>query len=83
MEKELQNRIEVLEQQLRDHFHSGHGDRRVNLIDIFGKIEVVSTAPVGVPQTISGQLKIYTSGGTYRFYWYDTTNGAWRYATGT
>ena len=79
---QLENRIATLEQTMRDHMHSGHGDTRINLRDIFGKIEVVSVAPVGKPNDIGAQIKIYTNGVTYRLYWYDTTAGAWRYATG-
>ena len=80
---QLENRIQVLEQQMQSHFHSGHGDRQVNLLDILGKFEVVSTAPAGKPSSISGQIKIYTSGSTYRLYWYDTTAGTWHYVTAT
>ena len=86
MNEDLQKRIDDLEQrlqnqemQMREHYHSGHQDQRVNLLDIFGKLEVVSVAPVGTPANISGQIKIFTNGTTYRLYWYDTTAGAWHY----
>lgn len=77
--QQLQFRIEKLEEQMRDHFHSGNGDRQVNLLNIFGKFDVVSTAPVGVPQSISGQIKLYSNGATYRLYAYDSIGGAWHY----
>lgn len=80
--EELLRRVEELERQMREHNHSTL-ERRINLRDIFGKIEVVSTAPATKPTDIGGQLKIYTSGGTLRFYWYDTTAGAWHYVTAT
>lgn len=76
-------RLETLERQMRDHLHSGLDTARVNLRDIFGKIEVVSTAPIGKPTDIGAQFKIYTNGVTYRFYWYDTTSGTWHYVTAT
>lgn len=81
--QDLENRIQRLEQQMRDHMHSGHNDTRINLRDIFGKFEVVSVAPVGKPNDVEGQIKIYTNGATYRLYWYDIVADAWRYATGT
>lgn len=66
-----------------EHFHDGLTSTRVNLLNIFGKIEVVSVAPVGKPNDIAGQFKIYTNGATYRFYWYDTVAGVWHYVTAT
>lgn len=76
-------RLENLERQMREHFHDGRETNRVNLRDIFGKIEVVSVAPVGKPNDIGAQFKIYTNGATLRFYWYDTTAAAWHYVTAT
>jgi len=46
-------------------------------------IKTTDSVPAWVPRRFEEQFAIYTSGSTYRFYWYDTTNGAWRYATGT
>lgn len=51
--------------------------------DIIGLFEVVSAAPSGTPKNVYDQVKIYTNGTTYRLYWYDQVNHAWRYATGT
>lgn len=78
MTPEQEQRLETLEREMREHRHNGLDSQRVNLFSLFGKIEVVSVAPVGKPTDISGQLKIYTNGTTYRLYWYDTTAGAWR-----
>lgn len=64
---------------IREHRHNGLDATQVNLKDILGALEVVSTAPVGKPTSIAGQIKLYTNGSTYRLYWYDTTAGAWRY----
>lgn len=56
----------------------------VNLdTNIYGLFEVVSAVPSGVPRTIYEQIKIYTSGTTYRLYWYDRKNNAWHYVTAT
>lgn len=66
-----------------EHFHNGNEQPRIQLrTDIAGLFETVSSIPTGVPKDIFGQIKIYTSGASYRLYWYDTANGAWRYATG-
>jgi len=83
MTPEERQRLETLERQMRDHFHSGLDSSRVNLRDILGKIEVVSAAPIGNPTDIGAQLKIYTNGSTYRLYWYDTTAGTWHYILAT
>lgn len=69
---------------IQTHLHDGNGAQRIRLnSDIEGLFETVSTVPTGAPRDIFGQIKIYTNGATYRLYWYDNTNGAWRYATGT
>jgi len=81
--EELTKRIEELERNMKEHERIGVNDYRVNFSDIFGKLEIVSTVPIGSPNNISEQIKIYTNGVTYRLYWYDTTAGFWRYATGT
>lgn len=58
--------------------------KRVNLnTDIIGLFEVVSVVPTGIPRDVYDQVKIYTNSTTYRLYWYDQVNDAWRYATGT
>jgi regulator of protease activity HflC (stomatin/prohibitin superfamily) len=51
------------------------------LRDVFGNIEVVSAVPTEVPIRLDQQIKIYVSGGTSRFYIYDTSTATWKYAT--
>lgn len=69
---------------IQTHYHDGNSSNRIRLnSDIEGLFETVSTVPSGAPRDIFGQIKIYTNGATYRLYWYDNANGAWRYATGT
>ena len=51
--------------------------------DLNGLIDVISAVPTHTPKNLYDQLKIYTNGTTYRFYWYDWVNHAWHYATGT
>lgn len=76
-------RLEALENRMRDHNHSGLGDTRVNLRDIFGAIKVVSAAPINKPTSIAEQFVIYKNGATLRFYWFDTVEGAWHYIVAT
>lgn len=69
---ELQNRVSQLEQ------------KRVTIeTDLLGMFEVVSAVPTLTPRTAYDQIKIYSNSTTYRLYWYDWVNNAWRYATGT
>lgn len=76
MNDEIKNYID---DKLKEEFYK----RRVNLFDIFGLFETVSTAPVGVPNTPYDQIKIYVNSTTYRLYWYDSTAGVWHYVTAT
>ena len=71
-----------LDQDLRTHRHDGIGSELINLSDIRGFIRTVDTAPTHTPRNLSEQFIIYKNATTYRFYWYDTINNEWRYATG-
>lgn len=55
---------------------------RPSLSSLMGHFQTVSVAPTVVPGSFQNQIQIYSNGATYRLYWYDTTNNAWRYATG-
>ena len=55
----------------------------IELFQIIDMIETVSSAPTETPTSFRNQFKIYKSGATKRFYWYDKTNGEWSYVTGT
>jgi len=46
-------------------------------------IETVSTVPDYVPRSFADQFRIYKSGSTRRFYWYDTENNEWVYVSGS
>lgn len=52
----------------------------VDIAQIVGFFEVVSTVPTGVPSRLVDQIKIYKNGGTIRLYIYDYKNHAWRYS---
>lgn len=81
--QELQNQINQLSLRLNEFIFNKQINTRVNFFDIFGKFEVVSAVPTGKPNDVSGQIKIYVNGVTYRLYWYDTTAGVWHYVTAT
>lgn len=55
----------------------------ISLRDVYDLIETVDAAPTFTPTSFFNQFKIYKSGSTKRFYWYDNTNGEWSYVTGT
>lgn len=77
--QQMQGQINELNSRLNELIFNKQVNTRVNFFDILGKFQVVSAVPTGKPNDVSGQIKIYTNGTTYRLYWYDTTAGAWRY----
>jgi len=80
---DLEQRIQKLETQMREHSHDGFNGGQIYFRNLFGLFETVSVAPTTTPKTTWDGIKIYTNGATYRLYWYDSVAGAWRYATGT
>lgn len=74
--------IQQLTDRMNNHRHDGNRDQRINLDSIVGLIRIVDAVPTWTPRNMSEQFAIYSSGATYRFYWYDSVNNAWRYATG-
>ena len=80
MNEEIKNYID---QKIREHTHKGTDGQRINLFDIFGLVETVTTAPAGRPTSFSDQFKIFDDGADLRLYWYDSVNHEWHYATGT
>ena len=76
MEKEFKHEIQEID-------NSVNPVPENKLHNIVGNFEVVSSAPTGNPTNFQNQIKIYSNGSTYRLYWYDTVNHAWRYASGT
>jgi hypothetical protein len=77
--EELNNRITALETQMREHHHDGFLGGQVYLRNLWGLFETVSVAPTTTPKTTYDQIKFYSSGGTFRFYMYDSVGGAWHY----
>ena len=51
------------------------------LNDMVGLIETVTAVPTGKPINMINQIKFYSSGATYRIYFYDAKNGVWRYSS--
>ena len=68
--QDIQNQIATLRQQLNMPINLDTG--------VAGMFEVVSSVPTGVPRSLFEQIKIYTTATTYRLYWYDWVNHAWR-----
>lgn len=63
-----------IEDKLRNQLHDGNYAQRINLFDIFGKIETVSVVPTNIPSNIYGQFVIYNG----VLYYYDFLNAIWR-----
>jgi len=55
------------------------GKQFLDVALINGLIPTVSSVPTHTPRKFSEQFRIYANGSDFRFYWYDTTNGAWSY----
>ena len=53
------------------------------LTNSIGSIETVTAVPTGKPTKMIDQIKIYTNGATFRFYWYDQNADVWHYITAT
>ncbi len=81
--QEMRKANEGVEGKLREQVHDGNYSQRVNLFDIFGNIETVTTAPATAPTGGSpyDQLKIHYNsvGPVWRLYIYDYQNSAWKY----
>lgn len=74
---ELSQKVDFL---IKNHIHDGANAVRINWnTDIIGVIETVSSAPTIVPKSPYDQVKIYSSGGTFRLYVYDTSGNAWHF----
>ena len=54
---------------------------KMQVFNLLGMIETVSSVPTAVPTTLFQQIKIYSSGGTNRLYIFDVTNQAWKYTS--
>jgi len=70
---DLENQLEALQTQTNN-FDSA----RVNLFDIFGTYQTVSTAPTIVPQGPYDQLQIAKISGTWYLYIYDMNGAVWK-----
>lgn len=76
---------QYIDDRLRQQVHDGNYAQRVNLFDIFGNFETVTTAPTNAP--ISGspydQVKIHYNsvGPVWKLYIYDYQNSVWKSVT--
>lgn len=80
---DTEQRIQLLEQQMREHAHNGFLGGQIYLRSLFGLFETVSVAPTTIPKTTYDQIKIYVNSTTYRLYWYDSVGSVWHYVTAT
>jgi len=68
---------------VHDHRHNGLDSQKIDFSDIQGFIRTVDVVPTWTPRSINEQVAIYNGVTVYRFYWYDSLNNEWRFATGT
>lgn len=78
---DIEQRLQKLEQEMREHTHNGFVGGQIFIKNLFGLFETVSVAPTTVPKTTYDNIKVYSSGGTFRLYIYDAVGGAWHYTT--
>ncbi len=52
----------------------------IDIRNLYGLFPTVTSVPTHIPRKFDEQFRIYVSGSTYRFYWYDVTNATWRYS---
>lgn len=56
-------------------------ERFSNLVDDLGIIEAVSSVPTHIPVHPLKKIVIYSSGGVWRIYIFDSVGRVWKYAT--
>jgi len=75
---EEEQKLEDLRQEFLNHDHDGLITPQVDILNLFGKFEVVNSIPTGKPYTIEGQIKLFVNGSQFRLYWYDTVGDSWK-----
>lgn len=76
---------QYIDEQIKKHIHDGNFSQRINLFDIYGQIETVTTAPSNAPVGGSPyeQIKIHynSTGPVWKLYIYDYQNSSWKSVT--
>lgn len=72
--------VEDAQIKVRDHEHNGQDASKIQIGNLEGFFEIVSTAPTHRPKNMFEQIKLYVNGATYRIYFYDYKARAWRFA---
>lgn len=62
-----------IDNKIRDHLHDGNFSQRINLNNLFGTIDTVSSSPTAIPTSFYEQFKIYLG----QLWFYDFTTGLW------
>lgn len=76
----LQNKIKTPLQNLNETRQPPAPNFKVDLREISSLIQVVDTAPTGIPKTFFDSIKLYSNGGTYEVHFY-LQNVGWKKAT--
>lgn len=78
--QQIENQIKVL-QQGQSISNYDNNLNYLNIKNITDFIQCVSAIPTATPKNFWDQIKLYSSGGTYRLYVYNYIDNNWRYAT--
>lgn len=82
-----EQRLDKLEQEMREHYHNGVVGRLINFADLFGYIKTITVAAeltailASKPTKIPEQILIDTTTATKRLYIYDLVGDVWRKVT--
>lgn len=83
----LENRIAMLEQQMREHYHDGFLGRQISVLNLIDVLKTVTVAAeltnilASKPKSLVEQLFIDTTTATKKLYIYDAVGSVWRSVT--
>lgn len=87
MENDFENRINVLEQKMREHYHNGIVGRQIDIRNVLFFIKTVTSATeltnilASTPRKFTEQILIDTTTATKKLYIYDSVGHVWRSVT--
>lgn len=83
----MEERIQKLEQEMREHYHNGVVGRQVDVRDLVGTLKTIiiaadlTNALASKPSRLIDQMFIDTTTATKKLYAYDSVGNVWRAVT--
>lgn len=83
----MEQRVQELERQMREHFHNGVEGQQIEFANLIGRIKTITVAAdltailAQKPRDVSNQIIIDTTTATKKLYVYDATGDVWRSVT--